>query len=846
MFLGRSLSLLIILALSAPQLLAFGRIEGQTKDPEGQTLPSAKVRLIELRRATTGDIDGKFVFDNVPAGTYQIKVQLEDFLPQLEVVTVKEGETTKVNITFDISIHDDLVVSASPGIKQISDVSQGVTVLGLEELQAVMEPTLGETLSGEAGVSSTYFGPGSSRPIIRGLGGDRIRVLESGLGNGDVSVVSVDHAISTDITTAQRVEILRGPASLRFGTAAVGGLINVIDDRIPEFLPDQPLTGQLNLGADTGADERMVGLNLNGAQGRFAYHVDYSKRDTDDLEIPGFAETEALRLEEGEEAEGEQEGILENSGIDTQKMVVGASYITDRGFIGVSFTDFETFYGIPGHAHGHGGHDDDHEDDHHDKRRFNEEDEHGHEDEEEFVNVDMEQQRFDVHGALNFDSDVLREIGFRFASTDYEHFELEGPEIGTSFANDFQELRLEATLGEWGPFTRGFVGASYEKREFEAIGAEAFIAPNDMTKYGAFIYQEIERDTWSFNVGLRFENQENDGSVTEHHHEDDHGHDDDHGDDDHGDDDHGDDDHGDDDHGDDDHGDDDHGDDDHGDDDHGDEHDDDHHDDEHEEEVETLFFNPDFDGFSASLGFVAFRDRPIKVATSATFTERAPTPEELFANGPHLATSAFEIGNPNLDTETSLAFDVSFRKTQGRVTGELNVFHNQFSDFVYEQQTGDIEDGLDVFQFLQGDATFYGAEFHADVELLHTDPHHLNLEFNYDMVRGDLDDGGNLPRITPDRAGLELIYKNPTYWGSIEVAHTAEQDRIADFETVTEDFTFLNFKAGYRFFLGKTVNSLLFRAKNLTDEEGRVHASFIKDRVLLPGRNFSLSYQLRF
>jgi iron complex outermembrane receptor protein len=257
--------------------------------------------------------------------------------------------------------------------------------------------------------------------------------------------------------------------------------------------------------------------------------------------------------------------------------------------------------------------------------------------------------------------------------------------------------------------------------------------------------------------------------------------------------------------------------------------------------------NRKLDGFSASGGVLWLPNDDYSLSVSVARSVKLPNAEELFSNGPHIATNAFEIGDPNLTEETSLGLDISFRKRTGIFTGELSFFSNRFDDFIFEQFTDEVEDGLPVFRYVQQDANFYGAEFHGDVELFHVDPHHFLLEFSTDFVRAENRDTEEpLPRIPPYRVAGGVRYQGSHFWGLAEARYVAEQDRVATFEEPTPSYTMLNASIGYRFFAGGTIHDIIVRATNLTDEEARNHVSFLKDLAPLPGRDFSIIYKLSF
>ena len=254
---------------------------------------------------------------------------------------------------------DQIIVTATPLSRTVEELAQPTTVLFGDELARKQSTSLGETLSQEPGLSSTYFGPVSSRPVIRGQYGERVKILANGLDSLDASALSEDHQVTIDPLLSNRIEIIRGPATLLYGSTAAGGLINVVDTRFVERPVDSGFSGGVALGADTAVGSRDAALRGQFAVGGIVFSADYTNRSTDNIEIPGFAESAILReLEEaegGEEEEGEEEalGVVENTDSETSNGAVGVSFVGDRGFFGVSFSGFDSEYGIPGH-HEHG------------------------------------------------------------------------------------------------------------------------------------------------------------------------------------------------------------------------------------------------------------------------------------------------------------------------------------------------------------------------------------------------------------------------------------------------------------------------------------------------------------
>jgi iron complex outermembrane receptor protein len=738
-----------------------GSIAGKVVSAAGAPGAGTEVLLVDLRRRTTADASGAFRFDGVPSGTYLLEAVNPRFGSSVYRVDVQAGQATAADLTLDIDVHHEtVVVTAQSDARSASELARPVAVLDGEQLRLRMEPTLGETLAQLPGVSSTYFGPGASRPIIRGIGGDRIRVLQDGIGTMDASSTSPDHAVSFDPIGADRVEVVRGPATLLYGSSAVGGVVNTIDKRIPDIAQDHMASGVVDLAGGTVSDERSGAGALQLGKGPFIVRGDYARRETDDLDIPGFAESAALRAEEEEEGGGGEEehaeafGTLPNSAIESTSGSVSATLVGVEGFIGVSASAFDTLFGIPGgHAH--------------------EEEEAGAE-EEGPVRSDLEQRRLDIRGGYTQPFGGFRAAKLRFGVADYQHQELEGDEIGTTFNNDAWEGRLELLHKPWGPVSGSF-GAQLLSRDFEAIGAEAFVPPTETRAWALFAFEEVGTGALKGQFGARFEHQGVDA-------------------------------------------------------------------------VGESPLSRSFDGLSGSAGFVWNATEGYGVAVTVARSVKLPNAEELYSNGPHIATRAFEIGDPDLDKETSFGVDLALRKNTGRFTGALTLFGNWFDKYIFDELTGEEEDGLTVVQFVQRDAQFLGAEVEAHIDLYESEPHHLDLELSGDLVRATLtDEDEDLPRIPPTRYGAALHYQTDKWNARFEVRGALEQDRIGAFERPTEGYTFLNASLGYRFFLrGRGILDLLVRGTNLTDEEGRVHSSFLKDFVPLPGRDFRLNARIAF
>jgi iron complex outermembrane receptor protein len=710
---------------AADRAASLGHIAGIVRSTEGAPVADAHVRVAGTTRAARTDSGGTFRFERLPPGTYLLEVESERRGTQVAEVRVEAAQTAEVEITLDFSVHsEEIVVTARPEAAALSDLAQPVGVLSGEELARSVRSSLGETLATQPGVSSTFFGAGASRPVIRGQGGNRVRILENGVSSSDASDTSPDHAVSLDPLAAMKIEVVRGPATLLYGSNAIGGVVNVLDDRIPDHLPDGALEGSVALLGTSNAGELAGSADFGGAVGQLAWNVAGFRREADDYESG--------------------EGLVPNSDLESDGGSLGLSWVAEGGYVGVSARRFDTNYGNPA---------------------------------EEEVRVDLRQRRYDLQAGTSRRLGLLDSLRFRAAVSDYEHAELESGEVGNLFENDAWEVRVDGTHQAVGPF-RGALGLQASRREFAVFGEEAFVPPNDNDSWAVFLFEEAGGGRLRGLFGLR-----------------------------------------------------------------------------HEQQDSTAEGQPDrdFSATSASVGGRLQATDALTLALTLTRAIKVPDPEQLYANGPHIATGVFEIGDPNLDLESTLGLDLSLRHDAGRVRTELSLFANRVDDYIFETFTGEVvggeeeEEPLPVVRFVQADAEFVGGEAEVHFELVHAEPHHLELELAADLVRAELRDSGEpLPRITPSRFSAGLRYQGEQLSGTLFVRRTNEQDRVAAFETATEGFTLLDASVGYRFFAGQVVHELLLAGTNLTDELARNHVSFLKDTAPLPGRDIRLTYRLSF
>ncbi len=670
----------------------------------------------------------------------------------------------------------EIIVTADP----LGDVDghfvAPTTVLGADALERESMRSIGEAVANQLGVSSSDFGASVGRPVIRGLGGARVRVLENGIGTMDVSTISADHGVSAEPLFAEQIEILRGPAALLYGSGASGGLVNVSNARIASELPD---AAELELYGhyDTAAHEWLGAFKLDAALGRHvAVHFDGLRRDNDDVSIPGFAS----RPPDPEE----RPGTLANSSADAHNYTGGASIIGDDGHFGIAISQYDNEYGVPG-VHGHDEHDDD--DDEHD-------DDVGHEaGEDGGTRIAMRQSRYDLAGAWHLDRFMIERAKIRWGFNNYAHDEIEADgAVGTKFSNDEWEGRLEFILQPMGRWD-GVVGFQFSDKDFKAIGEEAFVFPSSRDSQALFVFEKADFGKVHVDLGFRLETQAATSSAV----------------------------------------------------------------------PGTVTHN-----LLSISGGASWHYRPDQeLGFSASRSQRAPSIEELFAGGPHLASNTFEIGDPDLGEETSHSLDLFWRRTAGRVRFGFTAFVNDIADFTYLRfndrnadgiadrveddfaATGEIvdeDDALLLVNQTQADALFWGLELEAEATVF--DNHHgvLDLRLWTDRVSGEFDDGANVPRLPPPRFGGALNWSRGNYYARVAATRTTQGDDLAVLETRTPGFTELNVQAGFRAAVGATELSVFARGSNLLDETQRRHVSLVKDLAPRPGIAGLIGVRLRY
>ncbi|MCK8131986.1 TonB-dependent receptor domain-containing protein [Pseudoalteromonas sp. 2CM28B] len=763
-------------------------VTGKITDDKNQPIANAAVHVHGKDQGVKTNAQGEFSID--VDSQSQLHVSKDNFIDSR--IAVNEN-SNNVTVSLTPTSVETVVVYASALHKNSLEMISPVSVLSGDELKNKSKATLGETLKGLPGVNASYFGPVSSSPIIRGLDGPRVKITQNGLDASDASRIGPDHATSSDSLAAEQIEVLRGPSTLLYGSGAIGGVVNVVDNRIPTSNLDD-LTGAAEYSHDTVSNSNTVAAKLETGNDGFNFHFDGTKRSGDDYETPTFNITD-------EDGDVETHNSVENTFIDSDTFNVGTSYVGDHLTVGFSYGSIETDYGIPGHEH----HDHDHD---HEGETEEEHDEHADEEEEESVYAHLEQDRWQGLISYALDNNWIENINLRVGYTDYKHSEIEDGEIGTTFKNETTEARLnvEHKLAQW----HGMMGYHYSESDYDAIGEEAFTPASVTTTHALYLLEEREFGDVTLELGARIEDYEITSTITESEHAHDHDEEEDH--------------------------------------DEGEE---------ESIAYSESFTNVSASagaiwqytpGQSVALSLSHSERAPLSAELLSNGLHIATGTYEL-GLGYHIEDNEVHFEPEDIKQEKSTNLDFSFRRFSGDFGYTVNFFYNDIKNFYYQQNTGlvyDEEDGLEsaigahddavaVYQFASKDAELYGVEFDVHYQI---DPNAMVKVFG-DSTRAKLkDDEGNLPRIPANKLGSELQYNVGDLQLTLTGTHYFEQDNISAYETKTDGYTIVDAQTNYQLSLGAIDTQLYLNIDNITDELGFVHSSFIKDKAPLPGRNF--------
>lgn len=439
------------------------QLQGKVTDNQGKGIANAVV-AVDGGSQTTTDAQGNYSLNVADNSHLHLHVSNNSYKHAERDIQSGTAALTE-NFTLVGSKIENIVVTASALGRSALESSSPISVLTEDQLKLNTEPTLGDTLDKLPGVQATHFGAGASRPIIRGMDGPRVQVLENGLSVGDASTVSADHAVTSEASSAQQIEILRGPGTLMYGNGAIGGVVNVVDKRISE----QPVTdfnGSVGARYDSANDGKTLNADLNGGNGGFNWHVDGTRRRTNSYDIPGNAIS----------GDNSSHGNVDNSQLELDEYAGAVGYTGDRGFIGVSGVRTESNYGIPLKG----------------------------EEDEPNITIDLKKTAWQLHAGLLDPFAGFSKVRVDAGYTDYQHAEEEDGDADTFFYNKQTEARLTLNNNPWGEW-QGTMGLHVVHRDFSVVGEEQLTPNSNTDTLAAFIVQERKVGYFRFELGGRIE-----------------------------------------------------------------------------------------------------------------------------------------------------------------------------------------------------------------------------------------------------------------------------------------------------------------------------------------------------
>ena len=702
---------------------------------------------------------------------------------------------------------EEVIVTSSLTKQTVSDLEDPLHVVDGDDVKAGGIQSLGETLDELLGVHTADFGAAVGQPVIRGMSGSRVRVLENGVVVRDVAALGPDHINDINLLNSQQIEVVKGPSSLLYANGGAGGVINVVDNSIATTNIAERV---MSLGVETQSANNGEAVDFSYENNVSGFNVTFVASDSvfEDYEVPAGAvypdeHHDDDHADSEEDHSEESLAMLPNSDVENTYTKFGVSRAGDWGYLGFSYSDNEGVMGVPFHVE-EGGHDDDHMD------SEEEGEEHG----EERIFAQIDSNKFDLKGSLVTNAyPLINKVDFSFRDSSYEHLEGHAEEEGhhdddhseseegghgdeepTLFKTNATELGVIVDVSA-GDLTRKIVFNTAEQ-DSSLIGEEAFMLPvsTKETTYGYFVSRDY--GSYGYDLGVRADEISRSGSVA-------------------------------------------------------------HHDDDHADEAgEVENFDKDLSTLSVAFNFDQDFSDNLNVNLGLSRFERAPDVVELFMNGPHLATGRFEVGNPNLDTEISRNVDITFDYQMNNMYATLAYYQNDVSNYIYlrdEEHDEDHHDsegegeheGLIHAEFVQEDATLEGYEFEvgSTYELANGT---LDISFGRDVVEGKLEAGGYIPRMAPARNFYSASYSSNGYTYSAVLKDVADHEDVAEDETMTDGYKMLNLRVGKEYeILGANLKVSAF-ANNVLDQVARNSTSFAKDAVPLPGRNVGLNIRLTY
>ena len=695
---------------------------------------------------------------------------------------------------------EEIIVTSSFIEQNLDQIHNPIHVIGSDELASMASQSLGESLDDLLGVGTSDYGSAVGHPIIRGLGGTRVKVMRNGRVNRDVSGLGADHPVEIDFNNIQQIEVVRGPSSLFYANGTSGGIINIVDNTIArkDFTESDLTVGYEVQSVNNG---NIGELSYENNFGGLNFSLGYRDTDFENFEIPYGAIIHEEHEEEEEEGHHEEEEhheenpkFLPNSDSGTESYKFGVSKTGDWGYLGVSATGLETLYGIPFHGEEH-------------------EEEEGHEEHEEeriFANTDSDS--FNLEGSYNIRNNwLLDSVDYYGAVTEYSlkeqhaeeaHHEEEEEEEGDHHDHEEGPTEFKNDASEFGAVIN-FVSDQYSQKmmlnaiqeDVSIIGHEAFMKPSDNREFSFGYYLSKDTGLFDWHFALRHDRISRKGSVAHHEEE---------------------------------------------------EEEEDHHEHEEEHEEEVDKFKKEFNTDSLALTLTRDLNDYLEMSLDLASVERAPSAIELYMNGPHLATGRYEEGNTNLQIERSRNIDFTLAYQQNAFFGSMTIFQNNIDNFIYLADTNKTEKKMPLAQYMQKDAQLSGVELQFGAAFPFYDGD-LELSIARDSVSGEFNDGTYIPRMMPARNIFSVNYKRNTLEFDMSLKDVEKQDEFSSKETMTKGYQMLDMRLTQKLVTdsGRVVQASIF-GKNMLDEVARNHTSWVKNEVPLPGKNVGINFRVTF
>ena len=695
---------------------------------------------------------------------------------------------------------EEIIVTSSFIEQNLSQIHNPIHVIGSDELASMASQSLGESLDDLLGVGSSDYGSAVGHPIIRGLGGTRVKVMRNGRVNRDASGLGADHPVEIDFNNIQQIEVVRGPSSLFYANGTSGGIINIVDNTIArkDFTESDLTVGYEVQSVNNG---NIGELSYENNFGGLNFSLGYRDTDFENFEIPYGAIIHEEHEEEEEEGHHEEEEhheenpkFLPNSDTGTESYKFGVSKTGDWGYLGVSATGLETLSGVPFHGEEH-------------------EEEEGHEEHEEeriFANTDSDS--FNLEGSYNIrDNWLLDRVDYYGAVTEYSlkeqhaeeaHNEEEEEEEEDHHDHEEGPTEFKNDASEFGAVIN-FVSDQYSQKmmlnaiqeDVAIIGNEAFMKPSDNREFSFGYYLSKDTGLFDWHFALRHDRISRKGSVAHHEEE---------------------------------------------------EEEEDHHEHEEEHEEEVDKFKKEFNTDSLALTLNRDLNDYLEMSLDLASVERAPSAIELYMNGPHLVTGRYEEGNTELEIERSRNIDFTLGYQQNAFFGSMTIFQNNIDNFIYLADTNKKEKKMPLAEYMQKDAQLNGYELQFGAAFPFYDGD-LELSIARDSVSGEFNDGTYIPRMMPARNIFSVNYKRNTLEFDMSLKDVEKQDEFSSKETMTKGYQMLDMRLTQKLVTdsGRVVQASIF-GKNMLDEVARNHTSWVKNEVPLPGKNVGINFRVTF